>query len=115
MLSKVARCSLLVLFLVPGLLVAATKEKAPLMLQAINGPRPPLRAPSRGEKQGFRQLVDKGWLKEIPEKVRDERTVSIKVLTVAERDALIAEIGQPLEKLPNPTGARVKSPPKIPR
>jgi hypothetical protein len=102
-------------FLLPGLLFAATKQaKAPMMLQAVFGPRPPLREATKSEKRGFQRLIDMGYLKEAPTKVRDEPTVSVKSLSIAERDAFTAEIGKSFDKLPSPVGAKVKSPPDIP-
>ena len=112
--SKVRRF-LPILLLIPALvLVSAKKAPVILSLEAVLGPRPPLRELTKNEGRKFAGLIKAGYLAEAPKMVRDEQSVASRKLTPELKEAWLKEIGKPFEQLSSPVGATTKSGPDIP-
>ncbi len=105
-----------ILLLIPALILISAK-KAPVMLslEAVLGPRPPLRELTKDEGRKFARLIKAGYLAVAPKMVRDEQSVASRKLTPESTDALLKEIGKPFAQLSNPVGATTKAGPDIPR
>ena len=115
LLSKVHRLLTIALLLPALLLVSAKKAPVILSLEAVLGPRPPLRELTKDESRKFARLIKAGYLAEAPKMVRDEQSVASRKLTPELKEALLKEIGNPFEQLSSPVGATTKSGPDIPR